>query len=188
MGDGGRMDFYTVIRTRRSIRSYKPDPIPEESLNRVLEAVRIAPSGSNRQPWRFIIVEDEALKERLAAACGNQRFIAEAPIAVVACGYDIDYDRGGYMGDMSMLIDVSIAFTHLILASRAEGLGTCWIGAFNNDAVKEILDIPEDFDVVAVTPLGFPKDVGFTEPGPRKPLEEITNVDKFELAEDRKRP
>ena len=179
MGDGGRMDFYKVIRTRRSIRSYKPDPLPEESLNRVLEAVRIAPSGSNRQPWKFITVEDEELKERLAAACGNQGFIAEAPVVVVACGYDIHYNRGGYMGDMSMIMDVSIAFTHLILAARAEGLGTCWIGSFDNDEIKRMLDIPEDFNVVAVTPLGYPRDEGFSDPGPRKPLADIISVDRF---------
>ena len=173
------MEFYEVIRTRRSIRAYRPDPIPEDAFNRVLEATRVAPSGSNRQPWRFIIVKDEELKRRLAAACGNQGFIAEAPVVVVACGFDINYNRGGYMGEMSMLVDVSIAFTHLILAARAEGLGTCWIGAFDNEEVKEILEIPEDVNVVAVTPLGYPKDDRFPEPGPRKPLTEMVTTDRF---------
>jgi nitroreductase len=83
------------------------------------------------------------------------------------------------MGDMGMLLDVSIAFTHLILAARAEGLGTCWIGAFDNDEIKKILDIPEEVNVVAITPLGYPKDDEFSEPGPRKPLTEITSVDRF---------
>ncbi|RLI07690.1 nitroreductase [Candidatus Bathyarchaeota archaeon] len=174
------MNIYEVMRTRRSIRAYRPDPIPEEVLNRVLEAVRIAPSGSNRQPWRFILVKDGELRRRLAAACGDQAFIAEAPVVVVACGYDINYNRGGYMGRMSMLVDVSIAFTHLILAARAEGLGTCWIGAFNNDEVKKLLKIPEDVDVVAVTPLGYPRDKGFAEPGPRKALNEIVSIDTFQ--------
>jgi len=173
------MDFHEVIRTRRSIRAYRPVPIPEEALNRVLEAVRIAPSGSNRQPWKFLIVKNEELRRRLVTACRNQGFIAEAPVVVVACGYNINYNRGGYMGDMSMLIDISIAFTHLILAARAEGLGTCWIGAFNNDEVKEILSIPEDVNVVAITPVGYPKDDGFAEPGPRKPIQEIVSIDKF---------
>jgi len=172
------MDFYEVIRTRRSIRSFKPDPIPDEVLSRVLEAVRIAPSGSNRQPWKFIVVKDEALKKHLVPACHNQRFIAEAPAIIVACGSDIRWNRGGYMGQMSMLVDVSIAFTHLILAARVEGLGTCWIGDFNNDEVKKVLDIPEDMNVVAVTPLGYPKEEAFTEPGPRKPLAEIVSTDK----------
>lgn len=173
------MEFSEVIRTRRSIRSYKMDPVPDEALNRVLDAARVAPSGSNRQPWKFIVVKDGGLKGQLVPACGNQRFIAEAPIAVVACGYDIHYNRGGYMGEISMIMDVSIAFTHLVLAARAEGLGTCWIGAFNNDEVKKILNIPEDVNVVAVTPMGYPKDGGFTEPGPRKSLKEIVSVDEF---------
>ncbi|MBS7654071.1 MAG: nitroreductase family protein [Candidatus Bathyarchaeia archaeon] len=173
------MDFYEVVRTRRSIRSYKPDPIPEEALIRILDSARIAPSGSNRQPWKFIIVKDEALKRRLAAACQNQKFIAEAPVVIVACGYNIHWNRGGYMGDLSMLIDVSIAFTHLILAARAEGLGTCWIGAFDNEEVKKILGVPENVNVVAITPLGYPKDEGFSEPGSRKALSEIVSIDRF---------
>lgn len=174
------MDFYEVIRTRRSIRSYKPDPIPDEVLMRVLDAARIAPSGSNRQPWKFIIVKDDDVKRKVAQACHNQMFIAEAPVVIVACGYNIHWNRGGYMGDLSMLIDVSIAFTHLILAARAEGLGTCWIGAFDNEEVKKILGIPEDVNVVAITPLGYPKDEEFGEPGFRKPLSEITSIDKFQ--------
>ena len=175
----GEMDFHEVIRTRRSIRSYKPDLIPEETLNRVLDAARIAPSGSNRQPWKFIVVKDEMLRRRLASACNEQSFIAEAPIAIVACGYDIQRNRGGYMKEMSMLVDVSIAFTHLILAARAEGLGTCWIGAFKNDEVKELLSIPRDFNVVAVTPLGYPKGSKFAESGDRKSLKEIASTDRF---------
>jgi len=173
------MDFYEVVRTRRSIRSFKPEAIPDEVLRRVLEAVRIAPSGSNRQPWKFIVVKDEALKKQLVQACQNQRFIADAPIIVVACGNSIRWNRGGYMGEMSMLVDVSIAFTHLILAARAEGLGTCWIGAFSNDEAKKVLDVPEDVNVVALTPLGYPKEEAFTEPGPRKPMAEIVSTDKF---------
>lgn len=173
------MDFYEVIRTRRSIRSYKPDTIPEDVLTRVLDAARIAPSGSNRQPWKFIVVKNEELKRQIAKACHNQMFIAEAPVVIVACGYNIHYDRGEYMGDFSMLVDVSIAFTHLILAARAEGLGTCWIGSFNNKEIKRILNIPEDVNVVAITPLGYPKDEEFREPGFRKPLSEIVSIDRF---------
>jgi len=80
---------------------------------------------------------------------------------------------------MSMLVDVSIAFTHLILAARVGGLGICWIGDFKNDEVKKILTIPEDLNVVAITPLGYPKDEGFAAPGSRKLLAEIVSIDKF---------
>ncbi|HIE15238.1 TPA: nitroreductase [Candidatus Bathyarchaeota archaeon] len=174
------MDFYEVIRTRRSVRSYKTDPIPDDVLRRILDAARISPSGSNRQPWKFIIVRDEKIKRKLAVACSNQQFIAEAPVIIVACGYNIHYNRGGYMRDMSMLVDVSIAFTHLILAAKAEGLGTCWIGSFDNDEIKRILNIPEDVNVVAITPLGYPKSSDiFVEASSRKSLEEIISTDGY---------
>ena len=173
------MEFYDVIKTRRSVRSYKPDPIPEEVLNRVLDAARIAPSGSNRQPWKFIVVKDEETKKKLIPACHNQSWIAEAPVIIVACAQELGYNRGGYMGSLSMVMDVTIAMTHLILAARAEGLGTCWIGAFNNDELKKVLDIPPEYNVVAITPLGYPKGEAFTSSMSRKSLEEIVCYEKF---------
>jgi nitroreductase len=172
------MDLYEVIKTRRSIRSYSPDPISEKSLNNVLEAVRISPSGSNRQPWKFILVKNKELKKQLATACNNQEFIAEAPVVVVACGYKIPTNRGEYMGDMGMLVDVAIAFTHMILAARAEGLGTCWIGSFDNNQVKRILQIPDDVNVAAISPLGYPKQE-FSESSNRKVMKEIIATDRF---------
>jgi nitroreductase len=172
------MEFYEVIRTRRSIREFKPDPVPDNVLKRVLEAARIAPSGSNRQPWKFILIKDKETKEKIVPLAGGQKFISEAPILIVACGYNIRYNRGGYMGDMSMLVDVAIAIDHLTLAARAEGLGTCWIGSFDNSRIKELLKIPQEVNVVALIPLGYPK-VGFTETGPRKRLEEIVCEDYF---------
>jgi nitroreductase len=175
------MEFFDVVRTRRSVRSFKPDLVPDEVLSKVLEAVRIAPSGSNRQPWLFIIVKDETVKKMLIPACGDQKWLAEAPIIVVACGHIFDWNRGSYMGEHSVLVDVSIAMTHLILAARNEGLGTCWIGLFNNAEVKKVLEVPEGWNVVGVTPLGYPKaeEKAFTDPGPRKQLSEIVSTDKF---------
>jgi nitroreductase len=124
-------------------------------------------------------VKDEELKQQLASACWNQIFIAEAPLIVVACGHKIDYSRGRYMGDLSMLVDLSIAFTHLVLAARAEGLGTCWIGGFDNEKVKQLLNIPGEVNVVALTPLGYPKGEKFTEPHSRKTVEEIISIDSY---------
>ncbi len=174
------MDFYEVIRTRRSVRSYRDDPIPKEGLERVLDAARIAPSGSNRQPWKFILVRDGALKQKMVSVCHNQEFIAEAPLVVVACGERLPINRGGYMGEMSVLLDVAIAFTQLILAARAEGLGTCWIGAFNNHTIKELLEVPEGYEVVAITPLGYPSyPKAFTEPKKRKTINQIVSENKF---------
>jgi nitroreductase len=173
------MEFYKVVKTRRSVRAYKPEMPDKKAINRVLETTRQAPSGSNRQPWKFILVTDAVKRGQLQKACGDQKFVGEAPIVVVACGYDVRYNRGGYMGDKAFLVDVSIAFTHLILAARAEGLGTCWIGDFENEEVKKILEIPENWDVTAITPLGYPKGDPFKETDRRKPLDEITNQNRF---------
>ena len=173
------MEFYDVIKTRRSIRSYKPTEIPKDVLGRVLEAARVAPSGSNRQPWKYILIKNPELRKKIATLSGGQPWIADAPIVVVACGSDIKYDRGGYMGEMSFLIDSAISLTHLILAAREEGLGTCWIGLFDNDSIKELLEIPLGWNVVAVTPLGYPKDATWTFPGKRKEIGEIVSVDEW---------
>jgi nitroreductase len=175
------MDFYEVIKTRRSVRSYKKDPIPDDVLKRVLNAARIAPSGNNRQPWKFIIIKDEERKKKMVELCEGQKFVAEAPILIVACGRNIHYNRGGWMGDYSMIVDVAIAMDHLTLSARAEGLGTCWIGSFDNEGIKKFLGIPEDVNVVALTPLGYPKNPDvFKETKDRKNLEEIICYDKWE--------
>jgi nitroreductase len=174
------MEFHEVVKTRRSVRTFKPDEPDPEAMARVLEAVRLSPSGSNRQPWRFVLVSDPEKKAVVVAACGSHTWIAEAPIVVVACGHKISYNRGGYMGDMSFLVDISIAFTQFILAARAEGLGTCWIGDFENAPIKEALGVPEGYEVVAVSPLGYPKsEKAFHETDRRKPLSEIVSHERF---------
>ncbi|MFB3880663.1 MAG: nitroreductase family protein [Armatimonadota bacterium] len=167
------MDLYDVIRTRRSVRAYRPDPIPEEVLTRVLDAARIAPSGSNRQPTRLILVSDQRARQALVPLCHNQSFIATAPVVVVACGRDINWNRGEWMGRHSMIVDVAIAVDHLTLAARAEGLGTCWIGSFSNTALKRHFSLPDDVEVVALTPLGYPASDPFTDPEGRIPLDDF---------------
>jgi nitroreductase len=173
------MDLYEVVRTRRSVRAYRPDPIPQEVLNRVLEAARIAPSGSNRQPTRLILVRDDKIKQELVPMCHDQAFIATAPVVVVACGRDIKHNRGEWMGRYAVLVDAAIAVDHLTLAARAEGLGTCWIGSFKNAALKQYFKLPQDVDVVALTPLGYPKGDPFTGPEGRIPLEQFISWDRW---------
>jgi nitroreductase len=167
------MDFYEVIRTRRSVRRYRAEAIPEEVLARVLDAARIAPSGSNRQPTRLIVATDPGMKLDLAGLCHGQAFVAEAPVVVVAVGRDLNYNRGEWMGRGAMIVDVSIAVDHLTLAARAEGLGTCWIGSFDGPELKRYLQLPEEWEVVALTPVGYPQGEAFTEPKGRMPLEEL---------------
>ena len=172
------MDIYEAIRTRRSIRAYKPDSIPEEKLNKVLEAARWAPSGKNGQPWRFVVVRDAKIKEALVPACRNQKYLAQAPIVVAACGTDAEayQKQGGYM--TSMIIDVAIALEHMILSATAEGLGTCWIGAFSEEEVRKILNVPAHLRIVALILLGYPSET--PQPKPRKELKEIVINNRFE--------
>ncbi len=171
------MSILDIIRKRSSVRKYKSDAIPEDVLNRVLEAARLAPSGSNRQPWKFILVTDPAMKKKLVPACRGQAFIAEAPVVIAACGYpDQSYPRqGGYM--KSWPIDVTCALDHLMLQACEEGLGTCWIGAFEEKDVKALLHIPEDVKVLALTPLGCPDEV--PRDRGRKSLNEIIAYEKY---------
>jgi nitroreductase len=171
------MKVLDVIQKRQSVRKYKEDPIPEKALMRVLEAARLAPSGKNFQPWKFIIVKDKALKEKLAQASAGQFFMAEAPIIIVGCGFpDNCYARmGRYMKSWS--VDVTIALEHLILQAQEEGLGTCWIGSFEEEGIKAILNIPENVKVLALTPLGYPDEIPRFRG--RKSLDEIISYDRF---------
>ncbi|MEM2839011.1 MAG: nitroreductase family protein [Thermoplasmata archaeon] len=172
------MDVLEVIKNRRSVRKYRPDPIPEEILKEVLSAARMAPSANNAQPWKFIIVRDEELKRKLVQACAGQKFIAEAPIVIVGCGLPDDAyaTAGGYMS--SYVMDVTIAMDHLILAATSLGLGTCWIAAFKEEKVKDILGIPMDVRVVALSPLGYPDETPARTS--RKDLAELISYDKFD--------
>lgn len=172
------MDLMEAIRTRRSIRTYKSTPIPEDALKEVLNAARLAPSADNAQPWKMVVVRDEQTKLKLAAASNGQKFIAQAPVVIVACGLPGEAypSVGGYMS--SEIIDAAIALDHLTLAAHDRGLGTCWIAAFKEEKVRALLGIPEDVKVVALTPLGYPDE----NPGrtPRKNLEELVSFDRFE--------
>jgi len=150
------MDVHEAIRTRRSVRSYLDKPIPAEVMARMRRALRSAPSACNYQPWRFILVTSADLRRRVAQAAKGQKWIADAPVIVVACGLPAEaYKQMGGHGN-SAEIDVAIALDHLTLAAAAEGLGTCWIGAFDEAAAKDLLGVPENVRVVAMTPLGWP--------------------------------
>lgn len=173
-----KVDIFKVIKERRSIRAYKSELVSDEKLKRVLEAARLAPSACNKQPWKFFVVRDEGLKQKLVAAARGQTFIGEAPVVIVACGLMSESygEMGGYM--KSWVIDVAIAMEHLILVAASLGLGTCWIGAFDEGRVKEILGLGKDMRVLALTPLGRPAEEGVVKGLPvgrqgRKRMEEI---------------
>jgi nitroreductase len=170
------MDFLELVKSRYACRSYHSQPVEQEKLLRVLEAARLAPSGSNRQPWKFIVVRDPEVKKQLMRACANQRFIAAAPVVIVGCGLMPDrLMSSGVPGDP---VDVAIAMTHLSLAATAEGLATCWIGAFSQEDVREVLGIPPTVKVIELMTLGYPADG--PRPKNRKSLPEIVALDRWE--------
>jgi nitroreductase len=150
--------------------------VEQEKLQRILEAVRLAPSGSNRQPWKFVVVRDPEIRERLVPACSGQQFVGQAPVVIAGVGLMPDRTmRCDIPGDP---VDLAIAMEHLALAAAAEGLGTCWIGAFYQDQVRQVLGIPDTVKVVQMMTLGYPAD----EPRPksRKGLSEIVCYDRWE--------
>jgi len=149
------MDFSAVIKTRRSVRAYSDRPIPGEVLGRVLEAARLAPSACNFQPWRFVVVKDAATRGQLAKLAHNQQFVAQAPVVIVCCGKRYA-NSNSWIGDNLYLIDLGIAIEHLVLAARNEGLGTCWIGAFQDQPIKKLLSVPADHDILMLLPAGYP--------------------------------
>jgi len=193
------MDVMDAIQKRRSVRKYKPDEIPEDVLDKLLNAMRLAPSGKNRQPWKFIVVRDKATKAKLAEACSGQKWIAEAPVVIVACGSEKEAAVRYYRDDQAIIgvgwdieeemedgsieyescvpIDLAIALDHLTLAAVEEGLGTCWIAALNEYQVKELLSVPDDMRAALVMPIGYP--VSWPDARPRKPIEEIVCYERY---------
>jgi len=169
------MNVVEAIEKRRSVRVYQNKPLPEEKLRIVLEAARLAPSARNSQSYKFIVVKDQQLRKKLAEKATSESFIGGAPVIIVAVALDPEYVMPG--GVPAHPVDIAIALDHMTLVAVEEGLGTCWIGAFYQDQVKQILSIPEKYKVVVLLPLGYLAE------GPkrkvRKPLKELVCYDSF---------
>lgn len=169
------MEFYQVLQTRRSVRKYKSTSVEPDKLERILEAVRIAPSAANRQPCHFIVITDEAIRRSLVQAYPRDWFAA-APVVICACAEPgeawVRMDKKNYAD-----VDVTIAFEHLVLAAAAEGLATCWIAAFDPAELRKALGLPAGIEPLAITPLGYPdeKPRAFV----RKPLSEIVHRERW---------
>ena len=172
------MEFYDVVAARRSVRAFRPDPIGDDILSRVLDAARLAPSAKNIQPWKFVIAHDPGIITELANACNNQHFIAQAPVVICGCADEAVCYRGmgGYWN--SWAVDLAIALEHIMLAAAAEGLGTCWIGSFQESEVRRVLAIPDTIKPVGLTPLGYPARI--PNPRPRKTLADITCLNRWQ--------
>jgi nitroreductase len=164
------VDTVTAIMNRRSIRKFLSRPLPEDDLRAILEAGRQAPSAANRQPWHFVVVREDGQRRRLAEACSGQMWLADAGAIIAGVG------KPG-VNEKWYPVDVAIAMQNMIVAATALGYGTCWIGAFEEAKVKEVLGIPEEMRVVALTPVGVPDDK--PDRRPRMGMEEFASLDRY---------
>ncbi len=177
------MELYQALEGRRSIRKYKPDPVSDETVNKLLNAARIAPSWSNLQCWKFIVVRDPDRKRRLAESIpeSNPALKAvkeQAPVVIVLCA-DPEASGAKYSKDFYnyYMLDAGLAMQQLMLAAYAEGLGTCWIGWFDENRVRAACGVPPEHRIVALTPLGVPERQ--PSPRPRKELNEIAYTEEW---------
>ncbi len=167
------MDFFDLVKYRESVRSYDSNKaVPDDVLFKILEAGRLAPSAANRQPWQFVVVRTPEVLEKVRA-CYSRSWFAEAPaiLAVKGNRQDAWQRKDGYN---SLETDLTIAMDHLILASAAAGLGTCWIAAFDKNILYNALNLKQGEEIFAITPLGYPgKDFQKKGEKPRKNPEEL---------------
>ncbi len=171
------MVLLDLFRNRRSIRKYRPVDVPYDILIEAIEAGRWAPSSGNLQNWRFIIVKNREKIKKIAEACNYQGFVAEAPALIVVCSNtDEVVSYYGKRGKFYAIQNVAAAIENILLYLSAKGLGSCWIGAFDEKKIKEILEVPEGVEIHAVITVGYPDE----EPkSNRKPLREIVFFEKW---------
>ena len=169
------MEFLEVIKKRRSIRAFENRKVEDDKLMDVLSAGRAAPTSYNNQEFKIVAVRDKIRIGQLFHACNEQDFVKEAPVVLVCCGTNPEQEM--MCGQPSYTIDVSVVATHMMLRATDLGLGTCWLGSFNEKKIKQILDIPDNIRVVTVLPLGYPR-FQLAEKS-RKPLEELVCFDKY---------
>jgi nitroreductase len=165
-----------LLKSRRSIRRYRPDPVPDEMVEGLLEAGRWAPSASNRQPWHFIVVRDPAILQAVAQHAAyffiRWAHVAEAPLLIVLCGEARSQVYRQFLHE-----DIGLAGSQIMLQAKALGLGTCWIGGLDRKAIRGILKVPDHVEIVGLLTVGFPAE----DPNPpaRKPLAEIVHYDVY---------
>jgi len=169
------MEFSQLVAKRYSVRAYKPDPVEEEKLRQVLEAARLAPTAVNFQPFQLILIHTAGREKELKRIYEKDWFV-QAPLVICACGVA---PQGWSRRDGKSYVDVDVAIVmdHLILAATDVGLGTCWVGAFDPDAAREVLGLPDDVEPVAFTPLGYPADRPRAKK--RKPLAELVRYERW---------
>ena len=173
------MDLSEAIKGRRSIRNFKPDKVSKKDVERLIEAAVSAPSAGNIQPWELVVARKPEIRRKLVEAAYGQSFIEEAPVVIVVCANeDRSSQRYGIRGKtLYCLQDTAAATQNMLLTAYSLGLGTCWVGAFKEDEVREALSIPMGIRPVAIVPVGYP---GKSAPARQKrPLEHVVHYETF---------
>ncbi len=170
------MDFQNLIQKRYSVRAYKPDPVEDEKLARVLEAARLAPTAANRQAFRVIVVPTKGREVELRRVYARE-WITQAPLVLAVCAVPSEAWVRKADGWNAAEVDATIAMSHIVLAAAEEGLGTCWIAAFDPAAAREVLGLPTDVVPSALTPLGYAADA--PPPKKRKTVAELVRRGKW---------
>jgi len=175
------MEVFESIISRQSVRNYEKKDVPNELIGQLLEAAVRAPSAGNIQPWKFIVVKDIEIKRELASVALRQRHVEEAPVVIVVCADpEKSADKYGERGKSLYCIqDTAAAVENMLLTANSLGLGTCWIGAFEDDKVRSILNIPQKINPVALITVGFPKEFEKPTRTTRVPFENVTFIDKY---------
>ena len=165
------MSVIELLLNRRSVRKYKKDKIPQETLQRILEAGRYAPSASNTQPWHFIVLTDQKIKEQLSHRQWSG-FIKDTAFTIVGCAYEgTEYARKWSR------VDISIALENMVIAAWGLGIGSCWVGDFDEAEARILLNVPKDWKIIALITFGYPDETPAAPP--KKPISEIVSYNKF---------
>lgn len=173
------LDVLEAFANRKSVRSYLETPVPDEVLSKIVDTARLAPSAGNIQPWHFIMIRKKEKRAKIAKGCKYGKFLSETPVVIVACG-----DKKASPRWHS--IETSISLEHIVIAATALGLGTCWIGMFNEEEIRKMIGLPERFEIIALMALGYPG--GKVDLGakllhairPRKKLENMISEETYD--------
>lgn len=163
------------MKQRFSVRRFKDQDVEQEKIDKLIEAARIAPSAKNVQPWHFVVIKDKEKRAKLTDICKGQKFVSQAPVSIAVCANHRDYTMT--CGEKAYTVDATIAAEHIALEAVELGLGTCWLGAFYADQLAELIELPEEYKVVTLLPIGYPD-----QERPKrnlKPLKEIVSYDVF---------
>ena len=173
------MGFLDLVKLRKSVRTYKKgQDVDEGSINKILEAARVAPSAKNLQEWKFVIVKDKSVISKFVPVCKDQKFVGDAAALIVGCADETNYTMT--CGQPAYTVDLAIALTHMSLMATELGIGSCWLGAFYEDQAKALLNIPANVRVVGILSLGYPtQDLAQIVTTNRKELKDIYCYEKW---------